>query len=69
MTVAELIELLEDCDPEAEVRLATQPHYPLAYHLAGIAVIDPDEVVWLLEGDHTDRPYDVPEGLWEMCLS
>jgi len=21
--------------------------------------------VWLLQGDHTDRPYDVPENLWE----
>ena len=38
MTVQELIMLLEDCDPEAEVRLAHQAHYPLAFHAQGIAV-------------------------------
>ena len=35
MTVQELIDALEQMDPDAEVQLATQPNYPLAYYLAG----------------------------------
>lgn len=38
MKVHELIAILEDCDPEAEVLLATQPHYPLEFRLAGVTV-------------------------------
>lgn len=37
LTVSALIERLSECDPEAEVRLATQPNWPLQYHLAGVA--------------------------------
>jgi hypothetical protein len=37
MNMQELIELLEDCDPEAEVRLAHQPGWPLAFELRGVA--------------------------------
>lgn len=37
MNVSELIERLQDCDPEAEVLIATQPNWPLAYHLSGVA--------------------------------
>ena len=37
MKVHELIELLEATNPEAEVRLATQPNYPLAHTIAGVA--------------------------------
>ena len=40
MTVQELIELLEDCLPEAEIRLASQPGWPLAFQLHGVV---PDE--------------------------
>ncbi|WP_248582007.1 hypothetical protein [Nocardioides sp. InS609-2] len=40
ITVTELIERLQDCDPDAEVRLATQPNWPLQYHLAGIATTE-----------------------------
>lgn len=40
MNVNELIERLQDCDPEAEVMLATQPGWPLAYHLSGVATAD-----------------------------
>ena len=69
MTVEELITLLEDCDPQAEVRLAHQPSWPLAFQLRGVAVPDeaeyegddedaPNRVVWLVEGDHPDgSPY------------
>jgi hypothetical protein len=35
MTVRELIEQLEDFDPELEVHLAYQPRYPLAARIEG----------------------------------
>lgn len=38
MKVLELIELLEDCDPEAEVFLMTQPAWPFECSVRGIAV-------------------------------
>lgn len=37
MNVAELKELLENMDDGDEVRIAMQPHYPLALHIAGVA--------------------------------
>ena len=43
MNVQELIELLQDADPTAEVRIATQPSYPLAFNLYGVAVADESE--------------------------
>ena len=50
MNIRQLIELLEDAadqvgSDQAEVQLATQAHYPLRYHLAGVyveEVNDPD---------------------------
>lgn len=36
MTVTELIEALSECDPNAEVLLATQPEYPLAFRIANL---------------------------------
>lgn len=36
MNVAELIERLQEMDPEAEVRIATQPNWPLQAALAGV---------------------------------
>ena len=38
MKVKELIEILEDMDPEATVLLASQPSWPFEYGLAGVAV-------------------------------
>lgn len=38
MKVSEMIELLEDCDPEAEVFLMTQPTWPFECSVRGIAV-------------------------------
>jgi hypothetical protein len=38
MKVNELIKILENCDPNAEVVLATQPTYPMEYALTGITV-------------------------------
>jgi hypothetical protein len=37
MKVHELLELLEDVDPEATVRLATQPNWPLQFEVRGVA--------------------------------
>jgi len=34
MTVQGLIRLLEDCDPDAEVRFASQPSWPFEYSIA-----------------------------------
>jgi len=36
MTVGELIERLEDLDPNAEVRLMTQRHDPMESHVRGV---------------------------------
>jgi hypothetical protein len=36
MTVSELIERLEEMNPDAEVRLMTQRHYPLEARLYGV---------------------------------
>lgn len=38
MTVSELIELLEDCDPDAEVLLMSQPSWPFEHTVAGVAI-------------------------------
>ena len=48
MTVAELIEQLEALDPEAEVRLASQPTYPMEYSLDEF-VVEVDGRVYLAE--------------------
>jgi hypothetical protein len=38
MKVKALIKILEDCDPDAEVMLTSQPNYPFEYALAGVTV-------------------------------
>ncbi len=40
MTVTELIELLEECDPDATVRIMSQEHWPFEKAIRGIAVRD-----------------------------
>jgi hypothetical protein len=60
MNVRDLMTLLADMDPDAEVRLMLQPNYPFEHKLRGVAVrhqfeeLDPSEeganVVFLLEG-------------------
>lgn len=37
MTVRDLIDRLEDLDPDAEILLAHQPSWPLQFTLAGVA--------------------------------
>lgn len=56
MTVAQLIGLLEDLPPDAEVRLATQHNYPLEYSVYGVWAPEPEgdvegaPTVWIAEG-------------------
>lgn len=38
MTVSELMNLLEDCDPDAEVLIMNQPSYPFENSIMGVTV-------------------------------
>jgi hypothetical protein len=49
MTVEELMEQLEQMPPDAEVRLAIQPAWPLT-KLVGDVVVGEDGKVWIAEG-------------------
>jgi len=69
MTVQDLIDLLEQYPAEAEVRLAHQPNWPLAFNVLGVwsaaedgtddEEFDADgpgaDAVWIVEGEH---PHD-----------
>lgn len=66
MKVAELIAMLEECDPNATVKMATQPGYPIQSNLRGVAHdgdedagdLTENEVVYLVEGSQDyDHPY------------
>lgn len=63
MTVSELLELLEDADPQTVVRIATQPSWPLAHEVDSAVErefsesSDEGPVVWLLAGEPMDSPY------------
>ena len=59
MTVGQLIEMLQDYDPAAEIRLATQPNYPLESSVRGVVSNDDmaathgdadENIVWITEG-------------------
>jgi len=52
MTIRELIELLEQFDPDAEVKLACQPNWPFEHEIRDVAEFSVNEV----EGDYD--PYD-----------
>jgi hypothetical protein len=56
MKVRELIKILNDCDPDAEVLLASQPNYPFEYAVAGVVTredfLDQDDS----EGDEPELP-------------
>lgn len=40
MTVRDLIAALEDYDPDAEVRIAIQPRWPLEYSISDVVCSD-----------------------------
>lgn len=47
MTVQELMQALEDFEPDQEVRLAIQPNYPFQHTIADVVEVD-------LEGEEDD---------------
>lgn len=77
MNAGQLIELLSEMDPGDEVRIATQPEYPLAFEVAGVVSLDADPastldggerepgIVWISTGDHPDDPYAPPAAFAE----
>jgi hypothetical protein len=78
MNVQDLIDILSECDPNADVRLGVQPSWPLRHEVTGIVTPDDldtgdeDEVqhegfVWIVASDghpYGENPY-APRGLWE----
>ncbi|GAA1111473.1 hypothetical protein [Streptomyces javensis] len=50
MTVADLIRALERMNPEAKVRLATQPSHALEYTVGEVAEAE-DGTCWIAEGE------------------
>ncbi|MFZ3475342.1 hypothetical protein ACODT3_42440 [Streptomyces sp. 4.24] len=50
MTVADLIAKLEKLNPEAPVRMATQPSYPFEYTIGAVEQ-DESGTCWIAEGD------------------
>lgn len=64
MTVQELIEILEDSNPDAEVRFASQPSWPFEYSIADVHVgevsTEPNEDNCPNEGDCDKCPLQHP---------
>lgn len=57
MTVGELIEYLEDFDPEAEVRLAEQPQWAFEYSVGEVAGIETQDGQVVYVGEGTQLAY------------
>ena len=54
MTVGELIERLQDFDPQARVHLMMQPSWPFEYSIAGVTARDEfTESAWDEDGNDT----------------
>jgi len=51
MIVQELINELEGMNPEAEVRLATQPSYPFEYSVNEVVEVEPGQGIEIARGD------------------
>jgi len=59
MNVSELIAHLEDCDPDAEVRLATQPSWPFEWSISDIIQpLSPQAITKHQFDDATDSQRD-----------
>jgi hypothetical protein len=67
MTVAELIEILGDMDPTAEVRLAIQPTWPFEHRVGQVEEDMDAQVVYIAEAGQVGYlPGEVREWLgWE----
>ena len=63
MTVQDLMDILQDADPNSEVRLAMQPAWPFEYSIGDALVFyaeDDTETVYLVEGQQLNYlPGDV----------
>ena len=64
VTVQELIDMLEGCNPDAVVKLALQPRYPLIHEIQEECAIEVDGVVYIGEDDWVGNNY-APEGVAE----
>lgn len=63
MNVQELLDLLADCDPDAEIRIGIQPGYPLRHGVAGVLTQDPGgDDRYGPDDQDEDDPGDVTEG-------
>jgi len=68
MTVRDLISILEDFEPDAEIRYASQPSWPFEYSIADVVGVDlgapeeGDHVRWT-DDDGVDRDGYVYEAL------
>ena len=74
MTVSELLELLEGCDPEAEVRIMSQESWPFENAVRGIAVRedfagDACECDHRSDGPHEDGCPSEDDGTPENCAA
>ena len=65
MTVRDLIEILEEMNPDAEVRFAQQPNYPFEYSIDGEVIQSEDtERVYLAEREQVGYlPGEISEQL------
>lgn len=66
MNVDELINLLEEFEPEAEVRMAIQPSDPFESAIEGIVngeELGKEGIVYLVEGDNLG---DAPSDIWTL---
>ena len=61
MTVSELIRIPKTCDPDFEVRIASQPRWPMEYHIHDVVETTADEDDIDDEVDDDDRDDDEPE--------
>ena len=77
MIVRDLISLLQACDPDAEIRIAHQPHWPFSYSVSAVVsdadirrLHDPDwrkakkQSAWLVEGEIDDSIDDM---IWRVA--
>lgn len=68
MTVAELIELLEGENPDALVRVAIQPDYPMAETIGHLTPVEDDdgaETLWIATVQDREDPYGAPRDAWQ----
>ena len=66
MNLHDLIERLQelaDLDPNADVMLAFQPNWPLAFTIDNVRVID--NVVWIANGSHPYPDPYAPRAAWD----